>query len=371
MPPATPSTPEATVELRFRSEDDLDRVDDPLREDASSLAVVGRNLFTSCDETATVECLLRDGDGAYDHHVNVALGEVFELPDGPDGEMDIEGLAVDDGWLYVCGSHSLKRDRPDEDEDHEAALEALTDVDVDPNRWFLGRLPLADHGDGRLLPVAAAEVDGGRRRAGCVKMKDDGRSTLTKAMDEDPHLAPFLDVPSKDNGFDVEGIAARGDRVWLGLRGPVLRGWAMVLELRLKTTKKGWLKPRRIGPDGERYRKHLCDLGGLGIRDLEFDEDALLVLSGPTMDLDGPVALHRWADVLATDHHTVLGRDEVVHVADLPYGHGVDHPEGMAVVHPEDGRFRPRLLVVHDDPAPERLVAERHALLADVHPVPR
>lgn len=320
---------------------------------------------------STVECLVRGADGHYGDHVNVALGEVFDLPDGPDGEMDIEGLAVDDGWLYVCGSHSLKRDRPDADDDHDTALEELTEIDVGPNRWFLGRLPLQDTSDGRLLPVAEAEVGGETRHAACVKIKDDGRSTLTKAMDDDPHLAPFLDVPGKDNGFDVEGVAARGDRVWLGLRGPVLRGWAIVLELELKTTKKGWLKPRRIGPDGERYRKHLCDLGGLGIRDLTFDGDALVLLSGPTMDLDGPVRLHRWERALATDHHTVLDRDEVVHVADLLHGEGRDHAEGIAVVDPEDGRFKPRLLVVHDDPAPSRLVADRHALLADVHPVPR
>ena len=371
MSPAASSPPETMVELRFRSEAELELVDDPIREDASSLAVAGHNLYTSCDETATVECLLRDGDGVYDHHVTVALGEVFDLPDGPDGEMDIEGLAVDDGWLYVCGSHSLKRDKPDEDDDHESALAELTDIDVDPNRWFLGRLPLEPSDGGRLLPVAEAEVDGDVRRASCVKMKDDGRSTLTKAMDEDPHLAPFLGVPSKDNGFDIEGIAVRGDRVWLGLRGPVLRGWAIVLELELKTTKKkGWLKPRRIGADGERYRKHFCDLGGLGIRDLAFDGDTLLLLTGPTMDLDGPVAMYRWADVLDTDHHTVLGRDEVVRVADLPHGDGVDHAEGVAVVEPDDGRFRPRLLVVHDNPAPDRLVGD-HALLADVHPVPR
>jgi hypothetical protein len=365
-----PSDPESTVELRFQHEDELDRVDDPIREDASALAVVGRTLFTACDETATVERLLQDGDDWGSHH-NVALGDVFDLPDGPDGEMDIEGLAADDGWLWVVGSHSLKRDKPDEDDDHAAALEELTDIDVDPNRWFLGRLPLRDDGDGVFTPVAELEIAGETRRAACVKMQDDGGSTLTKRMADDPHLAPFLDVPSKDNGFDVEGIAARGDRVWLGLRGPVLRGWATVLELRMKTTKKGWLKPRKIGEDGQRYRKHFCDLAGLGIRDMVFDGDALLLLSGPTMDLDGPVAVHRWEGALETEHHTVLGRDEVVRVLDLPHGEGVDHPEGIAVVEPDDGRFKPRMLVVHDNPAPGRLVPERRALVADVHPVPR
>lgn len=366
----TVTPPESTVELRFRDEDELELVDDPLREDLSALAVVGRTMFTACDETATVERLLQDTGGHYGNHHSISMGHFFDLPDGPDGEMDIEGLGVDDGWLWVVGSHSLKRDKPGEDDDHDEALAELTEIDVDPNRWFLGRLPLRDDGDGVFTPVAELEVASETRRAACLKMKDDGRNTLTKKMDDDPHLGPFLDVPSKDNGFDVEGIAVRGDRVWLGLRGPVLRGWAVVLELHMKTTKKDHLKPRRIGEDGQRYRKHFCDLGGLGIRDLVFDGDALLILSGPTMDLDGPVAVHRWETALDAHHHTVLGRDEVVHVLDLPHGRGGDHPEGIAIAQPRDGRFNPRMLVVHDDPAPERLDPSRRTLTADVHPVP-
>lgn len=71
------------------------------------------------------------------------------------------------------------------------------------------------------------------------------------------------------------------------------------------------------------------------------------------------------------DDDELLGRDEVVRVLDLPHGEGADHPEGIAVVEPEDRRFRPRLLVVHDNPRASRLVADRRALVADVHPVPR
>ena len=31
----------------------------------------------------------------------------------------------------------------------------------------------------------------------------------------------------QENGLDIEGIAVEGDRVWLGLRGPVLGGHAV------------------------------------------------------------------------------------------------------------------------------------------------
>ena len=40
-----------------------------------------------------------------------------------------------------------------------------------------------------------------------------------------------MPLPGKDNGLDVEGIAVAGPRVYLGLRGPVLRGWATIVEI--------------------------------------------------------------------------------------------------------------------------------------------
>ena len=66
----------------------------------------------------------------------------------------------------------------------------------------------------------------GRRRArpGIARLpigKKQGE--LAKALKRDAHLGPFRKIPSKENGFDVEGIAARGSRLLLGLRGPVLR----------------------------------------------------------------------------------------------------------------------------------------------------
>lgn len=74
-------------------------------------------------------------------HANFPLGAIFELPDGSGGEMDIEGIGIDGGWLWVCGSHSLKRDDPDED-----GIAGMEDIDWDPDRAFLGRVPLIDRG---------------------------------------------------------------------------------------------------------------------------------------------------------------------------------------------------------------------------------
>jgi hypothetical protein len=63
----------------------------------------------------------------------------------------------------------------------------------------------------------------------------------------------------------VEGLTVAGERLFLGLRGPVLRGWAVVLEVEpAETGDPSLLKLKKIGPDGRRYRKHFLDLAGWG-----------------------------------------------------------------------------------------------------------
>jgi hypothetical protein len=47
-----------------------------------------------------------------------------------------------------------------------------------------------------------------------------GRDALSQFLAADPLIAPFLNIPSKENGLDIEGIAARAERVLVGLRGP-------------------------------------------------------------------------------------------------------------------------------------------------------
>ena len=145
------------------------------------------------------------------------------------------------------------------------------------NRQILVRLPVADV-DGLPTPVRAVTVDGVRHRAAVLG----GRDNLRDLLRRDEHLGPFLPIPGKDNGLDIEGIAVRGERVYLGLRGPVLRGWAFVLELRpyVDDDEPDRLRLRPF-EDGQPYRKHVLDLDGLGVRDLCPAGDDLLVLAGP------------------------------------------------------------------------------------------
>jgi Protein of unknown function (DUF3616) len=356
--------PERRIRLDFRRHDQLERAEKPIRSDLSTVTAAGRCLWTANDELATVERLVRQADGSYGDHQPIQLAELFDLPEGAEGEMDIEGLDVADGFLWIAGSHGLTREKPKPGE-HDAAeaLARLTEIEHHPNRHFLGRVPLVETGPGLFeLRPRATGPDGTQRRCACLKMTSKG-NRLDRSLRKDVHIARFLEVPAKENGFDIEGIAVRGDRVLLGLRGPVLRGWAMLIELEIEETTPGRLKLKKIGPDGERYLKHFLDLKGLGIRELTNDGDALLILAGPTMDLDGPIALYRWPDAFEGKQQAVVINDRLEMVLPLPFGRGADHPEGICWL-PDGGAAR-ELLVVYDSPADHRL-RERSAIEADV-----
>lgn len=359
--------PARSIPMRFRHHRRADDVDEPFRRDLSACALVGRTLWLANDETARIERLTTDDWRYFGNHRSILVADFFDLPSGPTEEIDIEGLAAADGYLWVVGSHSWTRKKPKRHEkDANEALARLSDLKHHPNRYVLGRIPLADVDNNGLAEIrlsARDTVGTPRRHAGCLKTKK-GRNALVKSLCKDDHLARFMSVPCKENGLDVEGIAVRGDRVFLGLRGPVLRGWAIILELRVKAPKEGRLKLRKL--DGKRrHRKHFVDLDGLGIRDMEPDGDDLLILAGPTMDLDGPIAVYRWPDALAgRDHPDVITHDRLELVRTVPFGDGMDHAEGLAVCrrHGEP----PMLLVVFDSPAPSRLHDDGKTIDADL-----
>lgn len=318
----------------------------------------GRCLWVAGDETATVERLTASSVGAgveYGSQRSYRLADLVELPGPADDEADIEGIGRAGAYLWAVGSHSRKRKKPKSGQGDAKALKRLGKVQDEPNRHVLVRIPVTADEDG--LPALAREVvaDGERRTAAVLG----GRGhSLTDLLADDEHLGPFLAVPSKDNGLDVEGVAVQGERVHLGLRGPVLRGWAVVLELRpyVDDDEPGALRLRALGPDGEPYRKHVLDLDGLGIRDLCPDGDDLLVLAGPTMDLDGPVRVYRWHGAAGVDAPEVVRGDEISRVLELAYGEGDDHAEGIALVDSPDGAAgERRLLVVYDSPASARV----------------
>ncbi|MBA2458280.1 MAG: DUF3616 domain-containing protein [Gemmatimonadales bacterium] len=332
--------------------------DSPERSGNLSAALqVENDLWVGSDEGTSVERLSPVGPREFGRHTTFDLCGPLDLPGGSDEEIDVEGLAYADGYLWVLGSHSVNRSKPDPtlpDGDMRKQVRRLSRTRRGGNQYLLGRLPLVPGTGGsgleprRKAPGGghAARLPGGRRR-----------NVLRDALREDDHLAPSLSIPGKDNGFDVEGLALCQGHAFLGLRGPVLRGWAVVLVLvpEPDPERPGRLRLASLAGKQRVYHKLFFDLHGLGIRDLVFDDSDLLILAGPTMPLDGDAVVLRWRNALPTSGDELIPREQFERILDLPYGRdaeeGVDHPEGLALL--RDGETK-SLLVVYDSPSERR-----------------
>lgn len=322
------------------------------RDNLSAVVLRDNHLWLGGDEGTSIDRMTRDARGNFGEHARFELKDILNLPAPAKEEIDIEGLDIDGGYLWLIGSHSAKRKKAESDKSLAENLARLGAVDMDGNRFTLARVPLnrsdepvATHGS-----LTAARLKG-----------DECGNVLTAALREDDHLGRFVPrkssegfvkgIPSKDNGFDVEGLAVSGNRVFLGLRGPVLRGWAIVIELRVKSSSDDVLSLEAIGPSGEPYIKHFLQLDGLGVRELSIQNKDLLILAGPSMDLDGPVFIYRWKKALESTANSLTMREDLVKVVTVPFGDKKDHAEGLSIV----TRNPLSVLVSYDSPHSSRL----------------
>src|SRR4028119_625472 len=83
-----------------------------MRQGFSAVALVGRHLFAACDETASLERLTYLGNGRFGDHRTYPLADLLDLPN-PGQEVDLEGLAWASPYLWLVGSHSRRRGKPE------------------------------------------------------------------------------------------------------------------------------------------------------------------------------------------------------------------------------------------------------------------
>lgn len=329
--------------------------DDPML-DLSAAVRIGATLFLGSDEGVAIERLGLDATGWVSRgRIKLADCLGIELAD----EADIEGLAQDDDWLWVLGSHARTRPKLKKRDDERLDLQTYADLKDTRERCLLARLPLApDRQHPELLePVDRADD----RRAQLLKQTKHGNA-LARTLARDPLIAPFTRIPAKEGGVDLEGIAVAFPRVALGMRGPVIQSYAVLLEFEVKERGKS------LTINGPIY-KRMLDLEGLGIRDLKRIGDDLLILAGPTTALDGPCAVYRWRGWIgeppAHKHMVCLHRPE--RIIELGFGRGDDHPEALAIMGDAGDR---QLLVICDSPAARRLDADRRTVSCDVFRLP-
>lgn len=372
--------PTNIVLLEFQQEHDNLTANKELRDGLSVVLQMGRNLWLANDETVSLERLtLMDQDStgrsSSTHlHKQFALHDFLPLPLPPHGatpdeinEADIEGLASDGKYLWLIGSHSLKGKQPRPDDGVKKAHKRLCSISADGNRYLLARIPVTKQDGEYTLMKELRKKD--KVRTAAMLRTDEHGNELTALLRDDEHFGPFLSIPGKDNGFDIEGIAVVGTHLLLGLRGPVLRGWAAIIEVAVvDDTEHGWMRLAPVSDDGKMVRKHFLNLDGLGVRDLCVQGKDILILAGPTMDLDGPVYIYRWVGGATPAKDTVVPSDCLERVLALPYGQGVDHPEGISLYCDKDGGDD-EVLVVYDTASPARQIGDS-TVLADVFSLP-
>lgn len=284
------------------------------------------------------------------------LADLLDLPGAADEEADLEGMAVADGFLWVVGSHGLKRKNAKPDREHVDNAKRLAKVALDGNRRLLACLPIEADANGE--PCLVRQAQDGRR---ALRLKGDEQSNLLiDALTKDPHFGPYMAIPGKDNGFDIEGLAVDGRRLLLGLRGPVLRGWAALVEIEVEA-RGDELHLAPLDANGTLLRKHFLQLDGLGVRDLHFSGDDLYILAGPTMVLNGDIRVFKWPaarPLLAANQEPVRFEAALTESVSLPHGRGTNRAEAICDLPPGLGVRKPSWLVLYDAPGADRKEGE-------------
>jgi hypothetical protein len=359
---------ERKISVAFNPETSYNASGKHIRDGLSCALRTGNNFWFCCDERSSLERLTILEDGSLGKHKQFDLSAYLELPSATDCEIDIEGLGLDENYLWLTGSHSLARKKPRKKDSIEKQIKRLATVKEDPNRYILAKIPIVkdpETGDYELFKTTNSPRQANPFQASQLAFKG-RRNRLMEVLEDDEHFKHFMKIPGKDNGFDIEGLAVDNDKIYIGVRGPVLRGWAVILELQFEEAAKGFfdLKPFQ---KGKYYKKHFLRLQGMGIRDLIILEKDMLILAGPTMDIDGTISVYRWKNALLAQSDTVVHRSEMQKLFDVPHGYGEksgrDKAEGMALYDPNS------LLIVFDSPTDERKAGESQ-VAADLFRIP-
>ncbi len=280
------------------------------------------------------------------------LADLLDLPGTTDEEADLEGMAEADGFLWVVGSHGLKRKNAKAERDNAENAKRLAKTSLDGNRRLLACLPIELDAKGE--PHLVRQAQDGRK---ALRLKGDAQANLlTRALADDPHFGPYMAIPGKDNGFDIEGLAMDGNRLLLGLRGPVLRGWSALLEIAIEA-RGDQLRLVPMDDSGTLIRKHFLHLDGLGVRDLHFSKDDLYILAGPTMVLNGEIRVFKWPaarPLLAANREPVRFESALTESVSLPHGRGTNRAEALCELPVAMSGGRPSWLVLYDAPGADR-----------------
>jgi hypothetical protein len=149
--------------------------------------------------------------------------------------------------------------------------------------------------DGTHFYIVSSQSRGkSAEQVGVVRFKFDPKTLSVTGVETISELKKFLvdhvaelrdmgDKKGKQDGINIEGIAwdAKGERLLLGLRSPVVNGQALVVALKMNDP-RGAFSYQNFKADETQALK--LQLGGLGIRSIEYDNriQAFRIIAGAT-----------------------------------------------------------------------------------------
>lgn len=246
---------------------------------------------------------------------------ILDEPNKPVEEMDLEGLAIDGNFIYVLGSHSSRRKKIEPAKKYKKNVEIVAGPpELQPARDVLLRFELD------------ADV-----KAGPIQ-----RTSLRDFLNSNEPFKSFGAIASKENGVDAEGLAVWKGKVYVGFRGPVLRGNLTPI-LRFK-----------FGVPISQPQVLFVNLSGRGVRDLAQVADGLLILAGPVGDGPGSYQIYLWDGrdgVLGIGAPTTVDDPGIRLIGELPMpdasaGELFAKPEGVALIKETQANWD--ILVVFD-----------------------
>ena len=187
----------------------------------------------------------------------VVAGEGFSLLPGVTGkaETDAEGVAVspNEKCYYVTGSHGV----------------AKKSGELQPSRCHVARIPV-DPATG--LPQPNAVQSG----------------SLLPWVKQDPVLGSSVGRDLQHDGFNIEGLTWKDDKLWFGVRAPNINGSLFVIEA----------QPASLFTENPVAKLHRLPVGpGLGIREIAALKEGFLFIAGEANSDLGPdneFRLYRW-----------------------------------------------------------------------------
>jgi len=226
-------------------------------------------------------------------------------------EIDIEAIAADEGCYYIVGSHGAAKVSGQHQE----------------NRYRIFRLqvdPVTGKPEGPLAESLKT-------------------ASLAEILRNDPVLGAHFAKPLQRRGVNIEGLAVRHERLYIGFRSPNLEGNALVLEIRAEDAFDGTPRPSTT--------LHRLPLGpGLGIRELVAARSSFLLIAGNAGS--EPSAEYPESQDYEKDREFFLfqwdGRSPAVHkIGALPKSSG--QAEAMAILEESDDGVT--VLILFDGPS--------------------